>query len=146
MLAACLVIAAATAAQALIAQALGSAWWVPQLAVVALVRQISRRPRAWLSFAVVAAASLMVLVLRWPGALVLWLVACAGAWRAAMWCWNVEDPRLQAAAAGLAAGALIFISAAFDRAVSWPLLALAVWQAVITAGCAAAWAAAQPQP
>lgn len=145
MFAAGLVIAAAAAAQAVAAQAVGSAWWVPQLTLAALMRQTSLRPRAWLPLAVMAAACSTVLTLRWPGALLLVFVAAAGAWRAAMWFWDVEDPRLQAAASGAAAGVLIVVSALLDRAMSWPLAALAVWQAALTAGCASAWAAVRPK-
>ena len=145
MFAASLVIAFAAAAQALAAQALGSAWWVPQLALIALMRRMNRTPGAWLPLSAVTAAALIVWSIRSAGALVVILLAIGGAWRAAMWYWDVTDARLQAAAAGAGAAVLIGITAALDHALSWPVLGLISWQAVWTAAAAMAWAAARPE-
>lgn len=139
MFAAGVVIASAAAAQALAAHAVGSAWWVPQLALIALIRRMTHTPRAWLPLSVIAAAALIVWSIRGSGAIVVSLIAIGGAWRAAMWYWDVADARLQAVAAGISAAVLVGVTAAFDHAVSWPIIALIAWQAVWTAVAAIAW-------
>lgn len=144
MFAAGLVIAASAAVQALAAHALGSAWWVPQLAIVALLRRTSLRPGAWLPLSVIGAAALIALSIRWAGAVLLLVVGLGAVWRAAMWYWDVVDVRLQAAAAGAGAALLIGVTAALDQAFSWPMAGLICWQAGLTAAAALAWAAARP--
>lgn len=144
MFAACLVIIAAAIGQALAAHALGSAWWVPQLVLVAFIRQASRQPRAWLPLAALSGACLIALTVRWAAPVLLLFVAFGAAWSAAMRFWDVADSRLQAIATGIAAAVLISVTAGFDGAWSWPMAGLTAWQAVLSAAASAVWAAVRP--
>ena len=83
------------AAHLLLALALPSPWWVPNLTCIGLVRAVADEPRRWYLYGVVAGMLTALWAVRVPGQLVVGFLLAAAAVRWLGRHWDLTDTRVQ---------------------------------------------------
>ncbi len=125
-LAACLI------AHALLASAIASPWWVPDLTVVGLVLTVARTPSRWFLFSVVAGLFTMGWAVRFPRQVFLSYVALGWVVQTLGRQWDATDLRVQVSLVGLASALLTVAGLWLDELWSLPLLGLSMIRIALT--------------
>ena len=119
-------------AQALIAQAAPSPWWVPDLTLIGVLLAVVRAPREWLMVSAVAGLWIMIWAIRFTWPLTLGYVALGGVVRLLAVQWDLSDRRIRYPLAGISSLLLTLDLLWFDELWSVRLLGLALLRVALT--------------
>ena len=120
-------------AQAWLAHAIASPWWVPDLTVVGLMVAVTRTPHRWLPLSLVAGAATMVWMIRFAAPLLLGYVTFGWVLQVLITHWEISDWRLRSTLAALVSLLLTLTALWLDETWSLTLLALLLARAFLTA-------------
>ena len=120
------------AAHALIARAVPSPWWVPDLTLVGLILAVARAPSRWLLLSAVAGLFTMAWAVRFPKQMFLSYVALGWVVQMLGRAWDATDLRVQLGMVGLASALLSLGGLWLDELWSFPLLGLSMVRVAMT--------------
>ena len=133
---------AALVSQAVMAQAVDSSWWVPDLLIAGLVLGIVRQPSRWALLSITAGFGAMVWAIRMPSTIAGSVLILGWAVRAAHAQWDLSDRRVQGLLAGIASAAMTGVAVWGDDRWSLPIMGWLVMRATLT-GLIAWWLASR---
>ena len=119
-------------AHAVLARAVPSPWWVPDLTLVGLLLAVAKAPSRWLLLSVVAGLFTMVWAVRFPKQVFLSYVALGWVVQMLGRQWDATDPRVQVGMVGLASALLTLGGLWLDELWSFPLLGLSMVRVAMT--------------
>ena len=119
-------------AHALLASAISSPWWVPDLTLAGLVLAVARTPSRWFLLSAVAGLFTMGWAVRFPVQVFLSYVALGWMVQALGRQWDATDPRVQVGLVGLASVLLSAAGLWLDELWSLSLLGLSMIRVALT--------------
>ena len=122
----------ALATHALIARAVSSPWWIPDLTLVGLVLAVARTPSRWLLLSAVAGICTMAWAGRFPQQTFLSYIVLGWVVQALGRQWDATDPRVQVGMVGLASALLTLGGLWLDELWLLPLLGLSMVRVALT--------------
>ena len=118
--------------QLVLAQAMPSPWWVPDLMAAGLIVAITRQPSRWVLFSAIAGLCQSLWALRAPGPLMGSYLAVGGLTAVAHTRWDLTDRRLQSLLVMAASAMVIGVGFWLDEVWSAPIIAAALLRLGLT--------------
>lgn len=116
----------------LLAGAISSPWWVPDLTLAGLVLAVIRVPRRWLLFSATAALWVAMWAVRHPASIFVGYLAVGAVVRLLSESWDVSDPRVLCVLAAAASALVTYGMLWIDDIWSLPLIGLAAEHVLVT--------------
>ncbi len=120
-------------AQACLARAMASPWWVPDLTVIGLLLAVTRAPHRWLPLSLVAGAATILWTDRFASAILLGSVGFGWVLQALATRWDMNEWRAQSALAALVSLLMALGALWLDNTWSLVLAGLLVARMLLTA-------------
>ena len=118
--------------QLVLAQAMPSPWWVPDLIVAGLIVAVIRQPSRWMTLSVMASLCQALWALRAPGQLMGSYLAVGGVTAVVHTRWDLTDRRLQLLLVMAASVMMTGVGFWLDEVWSAPIIAAALLRLGLT--------------